>query len=96
MKKLGSVAVEIASKSGEHIGEIHIPAEDVKLLFDVLGVNNLKDAHSALQKGFILLWLSYMLHLFVYHDLAGDLKEGYDYICAKLHKALERKEKKNV
>lgn len=96
MKKLRPFVVQIASKSGEHIGDIHVTAEDVKLLFDVLGIENINRRQNGLWNACFLLWLSYMIHLLTYHDMAGDLKDGYDYICSKLYKALERKEKKNV
>lgn len=96
MKKAESFKVEIVNEVGKYLGSVNIPAKDAKALIEILGIDSVKNRLNGVWDVCFLLWLSYMLHLFVYHDLAGDLKEGYDYICARLYKALERKEKKNV
>lgn len=96
MKKAESFKVEIVNEVGKYLGSVNIPAKDAKALVEILGIDSVKNRQNDLWKACFLLSLSYIIHLFVYHDMAGDLKEDYDYICAKLYKALERKEKRNV
>lgn len=96
MKKLRPIAVEIVNESGEYLGRINISAKDAKALIEILGIDKIKGRQDVLWWASACLWTSYMLHLFVYHDAAGTIKDGYDYICGKLYKALKRKEKRNV